>query len=148
MLGARAVGERLALRVHVSRRVLRAGYAIAYEPDAAVFHSHAYSVMSAMRRFFDSGVSAGRSYVDGSESAAALRRASIRYARGELSWLWTTGQRRWIPYTAVYEIAKFTGLQLGRRNRRLPASITSRLSALPNGPRGTGASPSTHADDG
>ena len=114
-----------------SRRVLRAGLHIVYEPEAAVHHSHAYSVLSAMRRFFDSGVSAERSYVDGTDSGAALRKAGMRYARGELAWLWTTGQRRWIPYTAVYELAKFTGLQLGRRHRLLPMELKSRMSALP-----------------
>jgi len=114
-----------------SRRVLRAGLGIVYEPEAAVHHSHAYSVMSAMRRFFDSGVSAERSYVDGTDSSAALRRAGIEYAQGELAWLWTTGQRRWIPYTTVYELAKFAGLQLGRRHRLLPAAVKSRMSSYP-----------------
>jgi rhamnosyltransferase len=114
-----------------SRRVLRAGFGLVYEPAAAVYHSHAYSVLSAMRRFFDSGVSAERSYVDGTESSAALRRAGVRYAQGELAWLWATGQRRWIPYTAVYELAKFAGLQLGRRHRRLPMALKSRMSAYP-----------------
>jgi glycosyltransferase involved in cell wall biosynthesis len=114
-----------------SRCVLRAGLGIVYEPEAAVHHSHAYSLSSALRRFFDSGVSAERSYVDGSESSAALRNAGMRYARGELAWLWTTGQRRWIPYTAVYELAKFAGLQLGRRHRLLPTAVNSRMSAYP-----------------
>jgi rhamnosyltransferase len=114
-----------------SRRVLREGLGIAYEPEAAVHHSHTYSVASAMRRFFDSGVSAERSYVDGTNSSAALRRAGVRYARGELSWLWATGQRRWIPYTAVYELAKFAGLQLGRHHRHLPMALKSRMSAYP-----------------
>jgi rhamnosyltransferase len=114
-----------------SRRVLRAGLDIVYEPKAAVHHSHAYSVLSAMRRFFDSGVSAERSYVDGSQSSTALRKAGVRYARGELAWLWTTGQRRWLPYAAVYELAKFTGLQLGRQHRVLPTAVKSYLSADP-----------------
>lgn len=112
-----------------SRRVLLAGLEIVYEPSAAVYHSHAYSLAGAMRRFFDSGVSAERSYVAGDASKAALWRAGARYARGEMSWLWTTGQRRWIPYAAVYELAKFTGLQLGRRHRSLPRALVSRMSA-------------------
>lgn len=114
-----------------SRRVLLKGHAIVYEPRAAVFHSHAYTVGQAFRRFFDSGMTAERSYV--SEAAAsrqALDRAAVRYARGELAWLWRTGQRRWIPYAAVYETAKFAGLQLGRRHERLPRSLTRRLSGL------------------
>ena len=66
-----------------SRRVLRDGHALVYEPLAAVRHSHAYTVRSAFRRFFDSGVSAEHSYVEGDESRAALRRAGAAVrARG------------------------------------------------------------------
>ena len=113
-----------------SRRVLRAGYELVYEPEAAVHHSHRYSVAEAFRRFFDSGVSAERSYAVGDAGGGALRRAGARYARGEVEWLWETGQRRWIPYAAVYELAKFTGMQLGRRHRRLPLPLKRRFSAL------------------
>ncbi len=114
-----------------SRRVLRAGYELVYEPAAAVHHSHRYSITAAFRRFFDSGVSAERSYAAGDEGSGALRRAGAQYARGEVTWLWETGQRRWIPYSAAYELAKFTGMQLGRRHRRLPLSLKRRFSALP-----------------
>jgi glycosyltransferase involved in cell wall biosynthesis len=115
-----------------SRRILRAGLGIAYEPEAAVYHSHTYSVGGAMRRFFDSGASAERSYVDGAESKTRLWKAGASYAQGELAWLWSSGHRRWIPYAAVYELAKFAGLQLGRRNRLLPAALRRRLSAYPD----------------
>jgi rhamnosyltransferase len=102
-----------------SRRLLLAGHTIVYEPEAAVRHSHAYTLRGAFRRFYDSGASAGRSYVAGEESRAALRRAFRRYAAGELSWLWRTGRRRWIPYAVVYELAKLTGLQLGLRKKNV-----------------------------
>ena len=59
-----------------SRRVLRAGYELVYEPEAAVHHSHRYSIADAFRRFFDSGVSAERSY-------AAGRAAPVRCAEPE-----------------------------------------------------------------
>ena len=98
-----------------SRRMLLSGHAIAYEPRAAVRHSHAYSLGAAFRRFYASGASADRSYVAGDTSRAALRHAMRRYAAGELRWLWQTGQRRWIPYTIVYELSKWAGLQLGLR---------------------------------
>jgi rhamnosyltransferase len=114
-----------------SRRVLLDGYVVVYEPEAIVHHSHAYTVAGAMRRFFDSGVSAEQSYVAGDRSKAALWSAAARYAQGEVTWLWSTGQRRWIPYAALYEVAKFAGLQLGRRHRLLPTSLKSRLSAYP-----------------
>jgi rhamnosyltransferase len=113
-----------------SRRVLRAGYELVYEPTAAVHHSHRYSIAAAFRRFFDSGVSAERSYASNASGSGALRRAGARYARGEVAWLWETGQRRWIPYAAAYELAKFTGMQLGRHHERIPVPVKRRLSAL------------------
>jgi rhamnosyltransferase len=116
-----------------SRRVLRDGFALVYEPLAAVRHSHAYTVRSAFRRFFDSGVSAEHAYVEGDESRAALRRAGARYAREELAWLWASGRRRWIPYTVVYELGKFAGLQLGLRHHRLPRSLVRRLGSYDTG---------------
>jgi glycosyltransferase involved in cell wall biosynthesis len=112
-----------------SRRMLLAGFSIVYEPEAVVRHSHRYSVTAAFRRFFDSGISAKRSYVAGSASRTALRGAALRYAGGELSWLWRSGRRHWIPYAGVYELSKFAGLQLGLRHEWLPVSLKRRLSA-------------------
>ena len=116
-----------------SRRVLRDGFVLVYEPLAAVRHSHAYTVRSAFQRFFDSGVSAEHAYVEGDESRAALRRAGARYAQEELAWLWGSGRRRWIPYTVVYELGKFVGLQLGLRHHRLPRSLVRRLGSYDTG---------------
>jgi rhamnosyltransferase len=116
-----------------SRRVLLAGKQIAYEPEAAVRHSHNYTIRAAFRRFFDSGASADRAYLAGDrQSTSVLRSAALRYAAGELSWLWRTGQARWIPYVAVYESAKMAGLVLGANHERLPLALKRRFSALPS----------------
>lgn len=116
-----------------ARRVLLAGYEIAYEPQAVVRHSHAYTVRSALKRFFDTGASAERGFLaGGSASSSMLRREALRYAREELAWLVRTGRRRWIPYAAVYELAKFLGVQLGARHRRLPLWAKRRLSFYPD----------------
>jgi rhamnosyltransferase len=114
-----------------SRRVLLEGLSIVYVADACVRHSHSYSLPAAFKRFFDSGVSAERAYVAGAASRSALRGALVRYARGELTWLWRGGRRRWIPYAAAYELSKLAGLQLGLRHRRLPSALKQRLSAQP-----------------
>jgi rhamnosyltransferase len=116
-----------------SRRVLLEGFCIVYEPEAIVRHSHNYSLLGAFRRFFDSGASAERAYLAGRRrSARVLRTAAVRYARGELLWLWRSGQRRWIPYAVVYETAKMVGLLLGANHTRLPVAVKRRLSALPD----------------
>lgn len=116
-----------------SRRVLLAGFALAYEPSATVRHSHDYTLGAAFRRFFDSGVSAERSYLAGREPARrVLRGSALRYAREEVVWLAREGQRRWIPYAALYESAKLAGLILGANHRRLPITVKRRFSALPS----------------
>lgn len=113
-------------------RVLLAGYALRYEPEAAVRHSHRYTIRSAFRRFFDSGASAERAYLPGSASARkALRRRARRYAREEAAWLVREGHTAWLPYAAVYELAKYAGLWLGAHHNLLPRPLKRRLSALP-----------------
>jgi rhamnosyltransferase len=115
-----------------SRRVLLAGYAIRYEPRAAVRHSHSYTLVTGFKRFFDTGASADRGFLaGGTPSSDVLRRESMRYARQELVWLVQTGQRRWIPYAVVYELAKFLGLQAGARHQRLPLWLKRRWSSSP-----------------
>jgi rhamnosyltransferase len=115
-----------------SSRVLASGYAIAYVPEAEIRHSHKYTIVTAFKHFFDSGVSAERAYLAGGKrSARVLRHNSLRYGIGQLTWLWRTRQRRWIPYSMAYDIAKFAGLQVGRRYRLLPVWLRRRCSHLP-----------------
>ena len=66
-----------------SRRVLLAGLEIVYQPEAAVYHSHTYSMVSAMRRFFDSGArrSARTSMAADSKAALGKRAPATRKAR-------------------------------------------------------------------
>jgi rhamnosyltransferase len=115
-----------------SRSVLLDGHDLVYVPEASVRHSHNYTLMAALRRFFDSGVSSERAYMAAnSESGSVLRSRALRYGVGELRWLWSSGQREWIPYAAIYESAKMAGLILGINHRRLPLALKRRLSALP-----------------
>jgi rhamnosyltransferase len=114
-------------------RMLLRGRVLRYEPRAAVRHSHPYTIGSAFKRFFDSGVSAERAYLAGGRpSAGVVRRRALAYAREEVRWLVANGHARWLPYAAVYELAKFAGLQLGTRHERLPLGLKLRMTALPS----------------
>jgi rhamnosyltransferase len=128
-----------------SRRILLAGYAIRYEPRAAVRHSHAYTIFTAYRRFFESGVAGSRTFLAGGASAQrTLRRQGIDYGLGELRWLARSGHARWIPYTCVYEGLKFAGIQLGYRHERLPVWLKRRWTRYPGwftGEGGAGTPP-------
>ncbi|HEX6713469.1 MAG TPA: glycosyltransferase family 2 protein [Thermoleophilaceae bacterium] len=115
-----------------SRRVLLAGYSIRYEPRAAVCHSHPYTLFTAFRRFFESGVAGSRTFLAGGDTAKrTLRRKGLDYARGELRWLVRSGNARWIPYTCVYDGLKFVAIQLGARHERLPLWLKRRWTRYP-----------------
>jgi rhamnosyltransferase len=116
-----------------ARRALLAGHALVYEPAAAVHHSHAYTVKTAFKRFFDTGAAADRGFLAGGPRASkVVMREALRYARDEVFWLARTGRPHWIPYAAVYELAKFAGLQLGARHERLPLWAKRRFSFYPD----------------
>jgi rhamnosyltransferase len=115
-----------------SRRVLLDGWSIVYEPRAVVRHSHAYTIRSAFKRFFESGVAGSRTFLAGGSSAQkALRRKGVEYALGEFRWLARSGNAKWIPYTCIYEGMKFVGIQLGARHERLPRALKRRWTNYP-----------------
>jgi rhamnosyltransferase len=128
-----------------SRRMLLDGRAIRYEPRAAVRHSHSYTLFTGFRRFFESGVAGSRTFLAGGAPAqGVLWRKGVSYARGELAWMVRSGHARWIPYTCVYEAAKFVGIQLGARHERLPLWLKRRWTRYPGwftGEGGAGAPP-------
>ena len=128
-----------------SRRMLLAGKAIVYEPEAPVRHSHAYTMFTAFRRFFESGVAGSRTFLAGGSSAQeVLWKKGIAYARGEFGWMVRNGHARWLPYTILYEAAKFIGIQLGARHDRLPLWLKTRWTRYPGwftGESGAGAPP-------
>jgi glycosyltransferase involved in cell wall biosynthesis len=115
-----------------SRRVLLDGWSIVYEPRAVVRHSHRYTIGSAFKRFFESGVAGSRTFLAGGSTAQkALRRKGAEYALGELRWMASSGNARWIPYTCVYEGMKFVGIQLGHRQERVPRFLKRRWTNYP-----------------
>lgn len=110
-----------------AKKVLLAGYKIVYVPEAAVYHSHNYSLKTAFQRYFDSGVSfnqfAGRECGLGS-----FTREGLAYTRSEMKFLITGGYIKWLPYAVFYDLAKFFGVSLGKREKYLPPALKRRLS--------------------
>jgi rhamnosyltransferase len=112
-----------------SRRALEEGYALLYNPDAAVMHSHNYSLAKAFRRYFDSGMTSEQSYL--SSGNGAMRRLGgdgLRYLGGEMSYLARQRQFLWMPYALLYEAAKFAGIVAGRQHERIPSWLVRSLS--------------------
>jgi hypothetical protein len=92
--------------------------------------SYRCSVVGVLRRPFDSEPTADRPHAGGASGADVLVNALLRYERGEIVWLWQTGEQRPIPYPAVHQIAKLPELELGLRHERQPLVLSRRHRAL------------------
>ncbi len=110
-----------------AKKVLLAGYKIVYDPEAAVYHSHNYSLKTVFQRYFDSGVSFNQ--FAGTEcSLGNFTSEGLAYTKSEMKFLMTHGYIKWLPYTVFYDLAKFFGVSLGKREKYLPLGLKKRLS--------------------
>lgn len=121
---------------------IKAGYAKAYVPEAAVYHSHDFGVWETLQRNFDEASSFERDF--GYEIQRSLWRAlasAMLLARRDALWLRQAGLRGiiWLKhsvYMAAIEVARTLGQFLGTRHRRLPSwllGVISRDQALQRG---------------
>ena len=110
-------------------RVLLAGHEVSYVPESVVRHSHTYTFGDTVKRYFDQGAAAERSFMVGDRSSPnSVRGEGLRYVRGELNWMWRNGERSAIPAALAHEAARFAGFQLGVHHRRLPRWLRRRMS--------------------
>jgi GT2 family glycosyltransferase len=114
--------------------MLRAGYAKAFVPDAAVLHSHDYTVGEQLRRCFDEWrglreVYGWREPASPKRLAGQLRGALGLARREALREGMSPAQRR-AAFAAVgrHHVLRLTGALLGSRADRLPAAARRRLS--------------------
>jgi len=110
----------------VAAKMLLHGWKIAYCAEATCFHSHNYSLLKELQRYFDIGVFHGREpwYL------ATLGKAEgegLRFVRSELHYL-RNNSPSLIPSALLRTLSKFCGYKLGRMERFLPAPLKQRLS--------------------
>lgn len=114
--------------------MLRAGYARAYVPDAAVLHSHAYSSGDELRRCFDEwrGLREIYGWREPLSPAHLTRRlrGELGWARGELDRSGASPSERRATLAAFtrHHVVRLAGSLLGSRADRLPAGARRRLS--------------------
>jgi rhamnosyltransferase len=110
--------------------MLRAGYAKAYVPDAAVLHSHEYSTSEQLRRCFDEwrGLREVYGFKEPTSPRHVARKlrgevgAARRAARAE------TGARASVWALTRHHVVRLAGALLGSRAGMLPAWARRRLS--------------------
>jgi len=110
-----------------AKRVLSKGYEIVYDPEAAVYHSHNYSLKTAFERYFDSGVSLGK-FAGGEYTPGGFTTSGLKYVKEEMKFLVGNGYLKWIPYAVLYDLSKFVGVSLGKKHKYFPAAAKRRLS--------------------
>lgn len=127
------------------RAAIEAGYAKAWVPEAAVYHSHDFGVWETLQRNFDEARSFERyfGYRLQPRLAAALS-AGAALARRDWRWLRAAGIAPWglaknAGYMTLVEYARTLGQYLGTHHRSLPPRL-QRLASRDDGLRRQGAS--------
>ncbi len=106
--------------------VLKAGYLLVYEPKAAVYHSHYYNIISVFKRRFDDGVAMKQiCNIDASTFSISLK--GLSYFVNEMKYL-LKKHKSWVPYSLVYNFARFLGFFLGMNYEYIPNFLRKRLS--------------------
>lgn len=104
---------------------IKAGYAIAYVPQAAVVHSHNYSAGQQLHRNFDLGMSQAMH----PEVFAGLpaEGEGIRLVKQTAAWLCRSGHPWLLPRLFVQSGCKYLGYRLGKFWQRLPYGVVHAL---------------------
>lgn len=105
---------------------IRAGYAVAYEAQARVIHSHNYSNSQQLHRNFDLGVSqADHPEVFGGIASESEGKKMVIETAGYLK---SAGQAYRIPHLIMQSVCKYAGYWLGKHYRSLPKRMVRGLS--------------------
>lgn len=104
--------------MYVAAKMLKAGYKVAYEADACVYHSHAYSLWQEMKRYFDMGVFHAREpWIR--ENLGSAEGEGIKFVVSEIKYLLKHAFWR-IPESMLRVLFCYTGFRLGLMEKRLP----------------------------
>jgi rhamnosyltransferase len=109
----------------VAARMLKAGYKIAYAADACVYHSHDYTLLQELKRYFDMGVFHAtapwiRADFGGAEGEG------VKFIISELKYLFKNSA--WlIPEGMLRILLCYMGFRLGLINKNLPLWLKLKL---------------------
>jgi len=108
-----------------AKQVILAGYKLVYEPEAAVCHSHNYTLSRLFKRNFDSGVSLHGLTEDKLPQIAC---DYLKYLSGEVKELSCHHGISRLPGMLLYEFVRGLGMFLGNQHRFIPLFFKKKLS--------------------
>ena len=112
--------------MHLAARLLLAGYAIRYQANASVYHSHSYSLREELGRYFDTGVFHAQqrwllqTFGSAANEGLKFMNSEIRYLRQRSALL--------VPEALLRTLMKYAGFKSGQLHRHLPLWLTKGLS--------------------
>jgi rhamnosyltransferase len=111
-------------------RAIKAGYSNVYCAAAPVYHSHDYTLVQVMERYFDIGVFDKKNPWM-REQFGSHRGEGLRFIASELRYLAMKAPLD-IPRSLLQTAGKLVGYRLGRLERLLPMALKRKLSMLPS----------------
>ena len=113
--------------MYVAAKMLMKEYKIAYVSEACVFHSHNYTVLQEMRRYFDTGVFHSReSWIR--EAFGGAENEGLRLVKAQLRYLYHCDDLTAIPKSIIMNTVKLVGYRLGLLENKLPVVVKKALS--------------------
>lgn len=108
-------------------RALRAGYAVAYQAEARVYHSHDYALHDYFRRYFDIGVffSQAAERLHGTHCCTT---EGLHFMGEQLLYLLREGACFEIPRCLTESGLKYLAFHMGKRAKYLPPQVNQRFS--------------------
>ncbi len=115
--------------MYMAAKLILAGYAVRYTPEARVIHSHRLSFTAQFKRYFNLGVFFEQNAWILSE--APLASEGLRFLRSEFSYLLKNKHFLSLLRVGSDAVARYAGLKLGISHKRFPLSWAHRLSGYP-----------------
>jgi rhamnosyltransferase len=110
----------------MSAKCILSGYTVAYSAKAVVYHSHNYSILQQLKRYFDNGISMRcNTWI---MPYSAVGKAGSKLVKLQLRELHRTRNWQLIPRLVAESAAKLMGYKLGMQYRLLPSFVTRKLS--------------------
>lgn len=112
--------------MYAAAKMLLAGWQVAYVAEAAVYHSHDYTLPQEARRYFDLGVFHARErWIQ--QTFGKAEGEGLRFVREEVRYLLREAPQLLLPMF-LRDGAKFAAYRLGMLERYLPLCLKRRLS--------------------
>lgn len=114
----------------IAKGILEGGWKIVYEPEAAVYHSHDYTAIQLLKRYFDIGYTLRRLEIWNTPGTrSSMLRDFYQLLRKQFTLARDSGTRHQVAIAIGQNLAKSTGMFLGLNQRFLPLSLKRHLSA-------------------